>query len=126
MKITIESTPTIVEIDDSVRARRWEGATESGTPIATFVAGLVPQTTDERELAQFAAELQERPPPETPSFERTHQDTRCDFSRAASPPAADLERLYQQSRPAALARAHRLPAEGPGRRDADAVSRGVR
>jgi hypothetical protein len=58
MKITIESTPVIVEIDDGVVARRWEGVTDSGIPVVALVAGISPQTHDERELARFTAELE--------------------------------------------------------------------
>ena len=59
MKITIESTPLVLEIDDGVRARRWEGTTESGIPVVALVAAVSPQSQDEESLARFAAELEE-------------------------------------------------------------------
>jgi hypothetical protein len=58
MKITIEATPTIVEIDDGVVARRWEGTTDTGIPVVALVNGLTPQTLDPAALAQFTAELE--------------------------------------------------------------------
>jgi hypothetical protein len=58
VKITIESTPVIVEIDDGVRARRWEGVTDTGIPAVALVNGLTPQTLDPAVLAQFDAELE--------------------------------------------------------------------
>ena len=61
VKITLESTPVIVEIDAGVRARRWEGMTESGIPVVALVAAVSPQTHDEVTLARFAAELEEVP-----------------------------------------------------------------
>jgi hypothetical protein len=63
MKITIESTPVIVEIDDGVDARRWEGMTEGGIPVMALVARVSPQTHDPAVEAQFTAELRAAPPP---------------------------------------------------------------
>ena len=58
MKITIESTAVIVEIDDGVVARRWEGVTDTGIPVVALVNGLTPQTLDPAALAQFTAEIE--------------------------------------------------------------------
>jgi hypothetical protein len=58
MKITIESTDVIVEIDDGVAAQRWVGMTETGIPVVALVAAVSPQTHDEVALAQFNAELE--------------------------------------------------------------------
>jgi hypothetical protein len=63
MKITIESTPVIVEVDDGVAARRWEGVTEGGIPVIALVSRVSPQTHDPAVEAQFAAELRDAPPP---------------------------------------------------------------
>jgi hypothetical protein len=63
MKITIESTPVIVAVDDGVDARRWEGATEGGIRVVALVARVSPQTNDPAVEAQFAAELRDAPPP---------------------------------------------------------------
>ena len=63
MKITIESTPVIVDVDDGVVVRRWEGATEGGIPVIALVSRVSPQTHDPAALAQFAAELRDAPPP---------------------------------------------------------------
>lgn len=63
MKITIESTPVIVEFDDGVVARRWQGATEGGIPVIALVSRVSPQTHDPAVEAQFAAELRDAPPP---------------------------------------------------------------
>jgi hypothetical protein len=63
MKITIESTPVIVAVDDGVVARRWEGATAGGIPVIALVSRVSPQTHDPAVEAQFAAELRDAPPP---------------------------------------------------------------
>jgi hypothetical protein len=58
MKITLESTPVIVEVDDGVMARRWTGATDTGIPVVAYVVAVSPQTHDEAALARFTAELE--------------------------------------------------------------------
>jgi hypothetical protein len=63
MKITVESTSVIVQLDESLRAARWEGATESGIPVVALVAGISPQTDDWAVATRFAAELEEPPDP---------------------------------------------------------------
>jgi hypothetical protein len=63
VKITIESTPVIVAIDDHVEARRWEGMTEGGIRVVALVDRVSPQTNDPAVEAQFAAELRDAPPP---------------------------------------------------------------
>lgn len=67
MKITIENTGKIVELDGqafkSVPARIWEGETESGVPVICFITRIIPRTHDEAVNAQFAAELREEKTP---------------------------------------------------------------
>src|SRR5262245_19845662 len=70
MKITVDSTPTIVALDETHRARRWEGTTESGIPVVALIAFVSPQTHDPAVIAQFESELVERTPPETPFADR--------------------------------------------------------
>jgi len=63
MKIVIENTDKIVELDGEgftgVPARIWEGETESGVPVTCFITRIAPRTHDEAANAQFAEELQE-------------------------------------------------------------------
>lgn len=59
MKITIESTTKIVEVD-GVPARVWEGKTERGVTVAAFITRVTPMDGDP---AQFEAELLEVRPP---------------------------------------------------------------
>lgn len=56
MKITIESTTRLVELD-GVPARVWEGHTESGIPVIAFVTRLA--VRDDHDTSQFDRELQE-------------------------------------------------------------------
>jgi hypothetical protein len=67
MKITIENTDKIVDLDGTefkgVPARIWEGQTESGVPVTCFVTRIIPRTHDEAVNAQFAAELREEKTP---------------------------------------------------------------
>lgn len=65
MKITIESTPKIIQLvvnGREVPARVWQGQTESGIPVQCFITRISPEVpkTDPRidELtAEFAREL---------------------------------------------------------------------
>ncbi|GAC1478771.1 MAG: hypothetical protein NVS1B6_19990 [Steroidobacteraceae bacterium] len=55
MKITIESTERVVEVNGGLRARVWDGYTESGIPVHCMVAMIAvhnghDQTQFEREL----------------------------------------------------------------------------
>ena len=61
MKITVESTAVIVEIDEGLRARRWVGVTESGIPVVALIAAVSPQTDDPAAVERFTADLQEVP-----------------------------------------------------------------
>lgn len=63
MKITLQSTDEIVQVDEGVSARVWVGLTEAAVPVEALIVGVSPQTTDPRELALFERELQERPEP---------------------------------------------------------------
>lgn len=71
MKITIESTSKVVqlEIDGvSVPARIWQGKTDSGVPVQCYVTRICPEieTTDSRlpkMIAQFERELRIVAPP---------------------------------------------------------------
>lgn len=66
MKITIESTPKIVELvihGHAVPARVWQGETDSGIPVQCFVTRIAPEIpkTDpniDALTVQFATELQ--------------------------------------------------------------------
>ena len=60
MKITIESTAKIVELN-GVPARIWEGHTESGIPIHCFVTRIA--VHESHDPTQFQAELQENRKP---------------------------------------------------------------
>jgi hypothetical protein len=64
MRITIESTSRIVEIETptgKIPARLWEGRTDSGVPVECLVTRIAAHKS--ADLAQFEAELQEQPPP---------------------------------------------------------------
>jgi hypothetical protein len=52
MRITLDSTPVIVEVDDGVMARRWAGATDTGIPVVAYVVAISPQTHDEAASAR--------------------------------------------------------------------------
>lgn len=60
MKITIESTPTITEID-GVPVRVWMGTTGAGTHCKVFVHRIAVLMTED--TAAFDAELKEQLPP---------------------------------------------------------------
>ena len=61
MRITIESTSKIVELN-GVPARIWEGETESGIPVHCYVTRIAapPEGVD---LTEFEKELQEHKAP---------------------------------------------------------------
>lgn len=61
MKITIESTSKIVELND-VPARIWEGETESGIKVHCFITRIACDKNEER-ADEFRTELQEQKPP---------------------------------------------------------------
>jgi hypothetical protein len=54
MKITLESTSKIVELN-GVPARIWEGKTESGIPVHAFITRIVVAKEDDSE--EFQKEL---------------------------------------------------------------------
>ena len=56
MKITIENTSKIVELN-GVPARVWEGESESGIPVHCFVTRISPQQNEN--IDQFEFELKE-------------------------------------------------------------------
>jgi hypothetical protein len=58
MKITIESTSKIVDLD-GVPGRVWEGVSEGGVKVICFITRIVAQTTGQ-DLKQLEAELQEQ------------------------------------------------------------------
>jgi hypothetical protein len=60
VKITIESTDKITTLD-GVRARLWNGVTESGVPCLVFVSRLAVANGEDQ--SQFERELAETPPP---------------------------------------------------------------
>ena len=60
MKLTIEPTSSIENIE-GVPCRRWEGATDAGTPVHVWVRMVSPQTHDADRLKAFEVELQSLP-----------------------------------------------------------------
>jgi hypothetical protein len=60
MKITVESTTKLVELN-GVPARVWEGVTDSGIPVHCFITRVAAKDT--ANLTQFEAELKEQRPP---------------------------------------------------------------
>lgn len=60
MKITIENTEKIVQLD-GVPARVWEGKTDSGIPVICFITRIAVPTDENQE--QFRRELLEQCPP---------------------------------------------------------------
>lgn len=62
MKITIETTSKIVDLD-GVPARIWEGTTESGIPVHCFITRIAINKDDEAANEQFRRELAEVRPP---------------------------------------------------------------
>jgi hypothetical protein len=60
MKITISSTTKTVQIN-GVRARIWEGHTESGIPVHCYVSRVAVPT--DQDQTQFQRELQEHQAP---------------------------------------------------------------
>ena len=60
MKITIESTTKIVELN-GVPARIWEGKTESGISVHSFVTRIA--ADEHADLSQFEQELKEQRKP---------------------------------------------------------------
>lgn len=69
MKITIESTTKIVELETStgrIPARLWEGTTERGTPVHCFITRIcptIPEPIPEPVAVEFAADLAETKAP---------------------------------------------------------------
>jgi hypothetical protein len=63
MKLTIESTSKVVELN-GVPARIWEGETESGIKVHCFITR-VAHEKDETRTEQFQRELQETRTPST-------------------------------------------------------------
>lgn len=69
MKITIENTSKIVELD-GVPARLWTGATETGIPVVCFVTRIaVNGAESDAAHEQFRRELLEQIPP-SPEVDR--------------------------------------------------------
>lgn len=60
MKITIESTTKIVQLN-GVPARIWEGTTESGVPVHCYVTRVA--VDRDEDTSQFERELQEQKAP---------------------------------------------------------------
>lgn len=57
MKITIESTTKMVELNRGIEARIWEGHTESGIAVHCYITRVAVRNGDNQ--AQFEAELRE-------------------------------------------------------------------
>jgi hypothetical protein len=60
MKITIESTTQIVEVN-GIPARIWDGETESGIKVCCLITRIAAH--QDADLIQFDAELKEQCPP---------------------------------------------------------------
>jgi len=72
MRITIESTDRVVEIQPaggirSVPARVWEGETEKGVPVAVLVTRIAAHL--EHDQSEFQADLRETRPPTSHAIE---------------------------------------------------------
>jgi hypothetical protein len=67
MKVTIESTKEVVDID-GVQTRLWKGTTDTGIVVHCFIHRISPQRHDQ--LEQFEAELIEQPKPITYEYYR--------------------------------------------------------
>lgn len=61
MKITIEKTDELVELD-FVQVRLWKGVTDAGTPCDVFVHRIA--VHKDHDQNQFIEELREQPSPE--------------------------------------------------------------
>ena len=66
MKITIESTTKIVQLN-GIPARIWDGKTESGIPIHAFITRIAVDRNED--CSQFEAELKECRAPENADIE---------------------------------------------------------
>jgi hypothetical protein len=64
MKITIESTTKVVELNGGIPARIWEGQTESGIPIHCFITRV--GVAEDQDCTQFERELKECREPSFP------------------------------------------------------------
>jgi hypothetical protein len=63
VKLTIESTSTIVTINGNVQARVWQGKTEGGVPVELLVTRIAVPNSAPEEQERFARELREQPAP---------------------------------------------------------------
>lgn len=61
MTVTVHSTDQIVEINGGLKARVWEGVTESGVKVQMLVPRISALRTED--LSQFERELEEQPVP---------------------------------------------------------------
>lgn len=60
MRITIESTSRLVEIN-GVPARVWEGTTDKGVPVIAFIPRVAARA--DHDVTEFERDLQETKPP---------------------------------------------------------------
>jgi hypothetical protein len=63
MKITIESTTEIVDLNNGVKARLWEGTSERGVKIHCLITRIAVHKDDD--CSQFEAELTEHAHPQS-------------------------------------------------------------
>jgi hypothetical protein len=64
MKVTLESTTKIVDINNGVKARLWEGRTDSGIEVHAFITRIAVDKDAAPEVhARFVEELEEQKPP---------------------------------------------------------------
>jgi hypothetical protein len=69
MKITIESTTKVIELNNSIKARVWEGFTESGIKVHCFITRIAVDKKETR-IEDFSQELEEtrEPSPEIQAY----------------------------------------------------------
>lgn len=61
MKVTLESTPEFVTMDNSSRARVWRGTSENGVAVVALISGVAVDT--DADASEFERELIETTPP---------------------------------------------------------------
>lgn len=61
MKVLLESTSKIVDLNNGVQARLWEGTTDTGIEVHAFITRIA--VDKDADTTQFERELQEQKPP---------------------------------------------------------------
>lgn len=64
MRVTLESTSKVVDINNGLKARLWEGKTESGVEVHAFITRIaIDKDASPVAIAEFERELLEQRPP---------------------------------------------------------------